>query len=166
MTLSGIYCAAFVIAGKPEEMELDMRTWTVRPGDIERKWYIVDAQDLVLGRLATQIATVLRGKHRPQYSPHADCGDHVIVINADKVRVTGNKEAQKIYYRHTGNIGGLKSITLEKQRQRFPERIIEEAVKGMMPKGPLGRAMLKKLKIYAGGDHPHTAQQPEALNLN
>lgn len=143
-----------------------MRTWTVRPGDIERKWYIVDAQDLVLGRLATQIATVLRGKHRPQYTPHADCGDHVIVINADKVRVTGNKEMQKVYYRHTGHIGGLKSITLEKQRERFPERIIEEAVKGMMPKGPLGRSMLKKLKVYAGSDHPHTAQQPEALNLN
>ncbi|GAV19708.1 large subunit ribosomal protein L13 [Mariprofundus micogutta] len=143
-----------------------MSTWTVRPGDVERKWYIVDATDLILGRLSTQIATVLRGKHRPEYTPHADCGDHVIVINADKIAVTGNKEADKIYYRHSGYAGGIKSITLEKQREKHPERIIEAAVKGMMPKGPLGRAMLKKLKVYAGGDHPHTAQQPEAMKLN
>jgi len=143
-----------------------MRTWTVRPGDIERKWYIVDANDLILGRLATQVATVLRGKHRPQYTPHADCGDHVIIINADKIAVTGNKESAKIYYRHTRFAGGLKSITLEKQREKFPERIIELAVKGMMPKGPLGRAMLKKLKVYAGSDHPHAAQQPEVMKLN
>ncbi len=143
-----------------------MSTWTVRPGDIERKWYIVDANDLILGRVATQIATVLRGKHRPQYSPHADCGDHVIVINAEKIRVTGKKESDKIYYRHSGYAGGLKSITLEKQREKFPERIIELAVKGMMPKGPLGRSMLKKLKVYVGEDHPHTAQQPEAMKLN
>jgi large subunit ribosomal protein L13 len=143
-----------------------MSTWTVRPGDIERKWYIVDANDLILGRVATQIATVLRGKHRPQYSLEADCGDHVIVINAEKIRVTGKKESDKIYYRHSGYAGGLKSITLEKQRERFPERIIELAVKGMMPKGPLGRSMLKKLKVYAGEDHPHTAQQPEAMKLN
>jgi large subunit ribosomal protein L13 len=143
-----------------------MSTWIVRPGDIERKWYIVDANDLVLGRVATQIATVLRGKHRPQYSPNADCGDHVIVINAEKIRVTGNKESDKIYYRHSGYAGGLKSITLEKQREKFPERIIELAVKGMMPKGPLGRSMLKKLKVYAGEDHPHAAQQPEAMKLN
>lgn len=143
-----------------------MSTWTIRPGDIERKWYIVDANDLILGRVATQIATVLRGKHRPQYSPHADCGDHVIVINAEKIRVTGKKESDKIYYRHSGYAGGLKSITLEKQREKFPERIIELAVKGMMPKGPLGRAMLKKLKVYVGEDHPHVAQQPEAMKLN
>jgi len=143
-----------------------MRTWTVRPGDVERKWYIVDATDLILGRLSTQIATVLRGKHRAEYTPHADCGDHVIVINAEKIAVTGNKEAAKIYYRHSGYAGGIKSITLEKQRAKHPERIIEAAVKGMMPKGPLGRSMLKKLKIYAGGDHPHAAQQPEAMKLN
>ncbi len=143
-----------------------MGTWTVRPGDIERKWYVVDAEDMILGRLATRIATILRGKHRPEYTPHADCGDHVIVINADKVAVTGNKEAQKIYYRHSGYAGGLKSISLEKQREKHPERIIEAAVKGMMPKGPLGRAMLKKLKVYAGSDHPHTAQKPETLELN
>lgn len=143
-----------------------MATWTVRPGDIERKWYVVDATDLVLGRLATQIATVLRGKHRPEYTPHADCGDHIIVINAEKIRVTGKKEEAKVYYHHTGFVGGIKSITLEKQRAKHPERIIESAVKGMMPKGPLGRSMLKKLKVYAGGDHPHTAQQPEAMKLN
>jgi large subunit ribosomal protein L13 len=147
-------------------MEKHMSTWTVRPGDIQRKWYIVDASDFILGRLATRIATVLRGKHRPQYTPHADCGDHVIVINAEKIRVTGNKENDKVYYRHSGYAGGLKSITLEKQREKHPERIIEAAVKGMMPKGPLGRSMLKKLKVYAGGDHPHTAQQPEAMKLN
>jgi len=143
-----------------------MSTWTVRPGDIERKWLVVDATDLILGRLATQLATVLRGKHRPEYSPNADCGDHIIVINAEKIRVTGNKESDKIYYHHTRFAGGLKSITLEKQRERFPERIIELAVKGMMPKGPLGRSMLKKLKVYAGGEHPHSAQQPEAMKLN
>lgn len=143
-----------------------MNTWTVRPGDIERKWYIVDANDLVLGRLATQIATVLRGKHRPQYTPHADCGDHVIVINAEKIRVTGRKESAKVYHHHTGFVGGLKSITLEKQREKHPERIIEAAVKGMMPKGPLGRSMLKKLKVYAGDEHPHAAQQPETMKLN
>jgi len=143
-----------------------MSTWTVRPGDIERKWFVVDANDLVLGRLATQIATVLRGKHRPEFTPHADCGDHVIVINAEKIRVTGNKENDKVYYHHTRFAGGLKSITLEKQREKHPERIIEAAVKGMMPKGPLGRSMLKKLKVYAGSEHPHTAQQPEAMQLS
>jgi len=143
-----------------------MRTWTVRPGDIERKWYIIDASDAVLGRLATKVATVLRGKHRPQYTPHADCGDHVIVINAEKVRVTGNKETQKMYYRHSQYPGGLKSIRLDKQREKHPERIIELAVKGMMPKNPLGRSMLKKMKVYAGSDHPHAAQKPEPLKLD
>ncbi|MDQ6966252.1 MAG: 50S ribosomal protein L13 [Mariprofundaceae bacterium] len=143
-----------------------MRTWTYSPGSVDRDWYIIDANDLVLGRLATRTATILRGKHRPQYSPHADCGDHVIVINAAKVRVTGRKEAQKTYYRHSGYAGGLKSITLEKQRERFPERIIELAVKGMLPKNPLGRAMFKNLKVYAGSDHPHTAQQPKPLSLD
>ncbi len=142
-----------------------MRTWTVRPGDIERKWYVVDATDLVLGRMASEIARILRGKHRPQYTPHADCGDHVIVINAEKVRVTGKKETDKVYYHHTGYVGGLKSITLDKQREKYPERIITHAVKGMMPKGPLGRAMMKKLKVYAGGEHPHAAQKPEELKL-
>jgi large subunit ribosomal protein L13 len=143
-----------------------MRTWTVRPGDIERRWFVIDANDAVLGRLATKIATVLRGKHRPQYTPHADCGDHIIVINAEKVRVTGGKEEKKMYHRHTGYIGGLKSTTLGKMRATHPERIIENAVKGMMPKNPLGRAMLGKLKVYAGSEHPHTAQKPQTLNLD
>ena len=143
-----------------------MRTWTVRPGDIERRWFVIDANDAVLGRLATKIATVLRGKHRPQYTPHADCGDHIIVINAEKVRVTGGKEEKKMYHRHTGYIGGLKSTTLGEMRATHPERIIENAVKGMMPKNPLGRAMLGKLKVYAGSEHPHTAQKPQTLNLD
>lgn len=143
-----------------------MRTWTVRPGDINPKWYIVDAQDLVLGRLSTEVARILRGKHNPMYTPHADCGDHVIIINAEKVKVTGNKEAAKMYYTHSRFAGGLKSITLEKQRERFPERILELAIKGMMPKGPLGRKMLLKLKVYAGSEHPHAAQTPETLKIN
>lgn len=143
-----------------------MRTWTVRPGDIERKWHIVDAEGLILGRLASEVAKLLRGKHRPEYTPHADCGDHVIIINAEKIAVTGAKEMQKTYYRHSQYPGGLKSITLEKQRERFPERILELAIKGMMPRGPLGRSMLKKLKVYAGSDHPHVAQQPQELKLN
>jgi large subunit ribosomal protein L13 len=143
-----------------------MRTWTYRPGSIKREWYVVDARDVVLGRLAARVAAVLRGKHRPQFTPHADCGDHVVVINADKVRVTGRKETQKVYYRHSGYPGGLKSITLEKQRQRHPERIVEAAVRGMLPKNALGRRMFRKLKVYAGADHPHAAQQPKPLNLD
>jgi len=143
-----------------------MRTWTYRPGSIEREWYVIDARDVVLGRLATRVAAILRGKHRPQYTPHADCGDHVVIINADKVRVTGRKEEQKMYYRHSGYAGGLKSINLEKQRRKHPERIIESAVKGMLPKNSLGRKMLKKMNVYAGGRHPHEAQQPKTLRLD
>jgi len=143
-----------------------MRTWTYRPGSVEREWYVIDAKDLVLGRLATRIATILRGKHRPQYTPYADCGDHVVVINAEKVRATGRKEAQKTYYRHTQYPGGLKSITLEKQREKHPERIIEAAVKGMLPKSSLGRKMIKKMNVYAGDRHPHAAQQPKPLSLD
>jgi len=142
-----------------------MKTWTVRPGDIERKWHIVDAQDMILGRLATEVARILRGKHRPEFTPHADCGDHVIVINAEKIKVTGKKETDKVYYHHTGHPGGLKSITLEKQRAEHPERVVEGAIRGMMPKNPLGRSMFKKLKVYAGEDHPHGAQQPQSLKL-
>jgi len=140
-----------------------MRTWTVRPGDIERDWYVIDAQDAILGRLATKAATILRGKHRPQYSPHADCGDHVIVINADKVRLTGRKEEQKVYYRHTGHPGGIKSTAVKDMREQHPERIIESAVRGMLPKNPLGRKMFLKLKVYAGDQHPHAAQLPKPL---
>jgi len=143
-----------------------MRTWTYRPGSIERDWYVIDARDLVLGRLATKVAGILRGKHRPQYTPHADCGDHVVVINAEKIRVTGRKEMQKVYYRHSGHPGGLKSITLEKQREKHPERIIEAAVKGMLPKNSLGRKMIRKMNVYAGGEHPHAAQQPKPMSLD
>ena len=143
-----------------------MGTYTVRPGDIERKWFIIDANDLVLGRMATKVASILRGKHRPQYTPHADCGDHVIVINADKVRLTGRKEEQKVYYRHSGYMGGLKETPIEEMRIKHPERIIEFAVKGMLPKNSLGRAMFSKLKVYAGSNHPHAAQQPSPLTID
>jgi len=143
-----------------------MRTWTYRPGSIERDWYVIDARDLVLGRLASRVATILRGKHRPQYTPHADCGDHVVIINAEKIRTTGRKETQKTYYRHSRYPGGLKSITLEKQREKHPERIIEAAVKGMLPKNSLGRKMIRKMNVYAGDRHPHAAQQPKPLNLD
>jgi len=143
-----------------------MRTWTYRPGSVERDWYVIDARDLVLGRLATKVASILRGKHRPQYTPHADCGDHVVIINAEKIRATGRKETQKTYYRHSQYAGGLKSITLEKQREKHPERIIEAAVKGMLPKNSLGRKMLKKMNVYAGENHPHVAQQPKTLSLD
>jgi len=142
-----------------------MRTWVPGEGDVEKKWFVVDATDLVLGRLATRVATVLKGKHRAEYTPNADCGDHVIVINASKVRVTGRKEENKIYYRHSGYAGGLKEMTLAEQRERHPDRIITLAVKGMMPKNPLGRSMMKKLRVYEGSDHPHTAQQPAALEI-
>lgn len=141
-----------------------MNTWTPRPGDIERNWYVIDADGVVLGRLAAQVATILRGKHRPQYTPHADCGDHVIVINAAKVRVTGRKEEQKTYHRHSGYPGGLKSISLMQLRAKHPERIIESAVRGMLPKNPLGRKMFKKLKVYSGDQHPHKAQKPTPLS--
>jgi len=143
-----------------------MRTWTVRPGDIKREWYVVDANDLVLGRVATKIASVLRGKHRPQYTPHADCGDHVIVINADKVRLTGRKEENKVYHHHTGYVGGIKTIPVAVMREKHPERILEIAIKGMLPKNSLGRAMFKKLKVYAGEAHPHDAQQPKPLSID
>ncbi len=143
-----------------------MRTWTYHPGSVERKWYVIDARDMVLGRLATRVASILRGKHRPQYTPYADCGDHVIIVNAGKISVTGRKEEQKNYYRHTGYPGGLKTITLEKQRTKHPERIIEAAVKGMLPKNSLGQKMLRKMRVYAGGEHPHIAQRPRTLNLD
>lgn len=142
-----------------------MRTWTVRPGDIERDWHVVDATDLVLGRMATQVASILKGKHSPKYSPHADCGDHVIVINAEKIKVTGRKSEQKVYYRHTGYVGGLKTTSYQEMLENTPTRIIEAAVRGMLPKNPLGRQMFLKLKVYAGDQHPHQAQQPKPLSL-
>ena len=142
-----------------------MKTYTVRKGDIKREWYVVDAQGKTLGRLASEIAKILRGKHKPIYVPHLDCGDYVIVVNAEKVRVTGKKLDQKFYYRHSGYPGGLKSINLRDQLQKHPTRVMEAAVRGMLPKNRLGRAMIKKLKVYAGDLHPHQAQQPKALEL-
>jgi large subunit ribosomal protein L13 len=141
------------------------KTFVAKPADIEREWYVVDATDLTLGRLATQIASVLRGKHKPEYTPYEDVGDFVVVINAEKVQVTGRKLDQKEYYHHTGYPGGIKSITLRKQLQKHPERVIEHAVKGMLPRGPLGRRQFKKLKVYAGAEHPHQAQSPKLLPI-
>ncbi len=142
-----------------------MQTYSTKPKDIHREWFVVDAADKVLGRLATEIASRLRGKHKPQYVTHLDTGDHIVVINAEKVHVTGNKETGKVYHRHTGYPGGIKSETLDKLRARRPERIIENAVKGMLPKNPLGRAMFSKLHVYAGPEHKHGAQQPKPLTL-
>ncbi len=142
-----------------------MKTFTAKPAEVTRDWFVVDADGKTLGRMATEIALRLKGKHKPEYTPHVDTGDYIIVVNAEKVAVTGRKEAQKMYHRHTGYIGGLKSMSLEKLRAHAPERIIETAVKGMMPKGPLGREMFKKLKVYAGESHPHTAQQPQELEI-
>ncbi|MDX1522194.1 MAG: 50S ribosomal protein L13 [Anaerolineae bacterium] len=133
--------------------------------DIQKDWYVVDAQGQTLGRLATQIATVLRGKHKPLFTPHVDCGDYVIVVNAEKIHVTGQKMTQKKYYRHSGYPGGLKQVTLRDQLQKFPTRVIEGAVRGMLPKNRLGRRMFKKLKVYAGPNHPHDAQQPKPLEV-
>ena len=141
------------------------KTFVAKPADIEREWYVVDATDLTLGRLATQIASVLRGKHKPEYTPYEDVGDFVVVVNAEKVQVTGRKLDQKMYYHHTGYPGGIKSITLRKQLQKHPERVIEHAVKGMLPRGPLGRRQFKKLKVYAGSEHPHQAQLPKPLPI-
>jgi large subunit ribosomal protein L13 len=142
-----------------------VKTSSAKPHEIERKWFVIDAQGQTLGRLATRVATVLRGKHKPIYTPHIDCGDYVIVINAEKINVTGQKLDQKMYYRHSGYPGGLKQVTLRRQLQTHPERVIEAAVRGMLPKNRLGRKMFRKLKVYDGPDHPHQAQQPEPLDL-
>ena len=142
-----------------------MKTFSAKPAEVRREWFVVDATDKTLGRLSAAIAHRLRGKHKPEYTPHVDTGDYIVVINAEKVRATGNKMTDKVYYKHTGYIGNMKSITLEKQLQKAPERVIETAVKGMLPKNPLGRAMYRKLKVYAGSEHKHTAQQPQALDL-
>lgn len=142
-----------------------MKTFSAKPNAVKRDWYVVDADGKVLGRLASEIARRLRGKHKPEYTPHVDTGDYIIVINAEKIKVTGRKEQQKVYYHHSGYPGGLKSITLAKQRLQHPERIIESAVRGMLPKNPLGRAMFRKLKVYAGPQHKHPAQQPKVLEL-
>ncbi|WP_369601427.1 50S ribosomal protein L13 [Hahella sp. SMD15-11] len=142
-----------------------MKTISAKPETVKRDWYVVDATDKTLGRLSTEIARRLRGKHKPEYTPHVDTGDYIVVINAEKVRVTGRKAQDKKYYRHTGYPGGLREISFEKLIAHKPERVIELAVKGMMPRNPLGRAMLRKLKVYAGSEHPHTAQQPIELKL-
>lgn len=142
-----------------------MKTFSAKPETVKRDWYVIDAADKVLGRLATEIARRLRGKHKAEYTPHVDTGDYIVVINADKVRVTGNKFTDKQYHHHTGYPGGLKTTTFEKLQAEKPEQIIEIAVKGMLPKNPLGRAMFRKLKVYAGADHKHTAQQPQALEI-
>jgi len=142
-----------------------MKTISAKPESVQRDWYVIDADGKTLGRMAAEIASRLRGKHKPEYTPHVDTGDYIVVINAAKVRVTGKKATDKMYYHHTGFIGGIKSISFEKLIDKAPERTIEIAVKGMLPKGPLGRAMFKKLKVYGGAEHPHTAQQPQALNI-
>lgn len=140
-------------------------TYSARPTDNKGKWLVVDARDKVLGRLASEVAHRLRGKHNPLYTPHVDCGDFVIVVNADKVRLTGSKLKQKMYYRHSGYIGGIKSINAEKLLQKRPEDLVRFAVKGMLPKNKLGRKIYKKLKVYSGSEHPHQAQKPEVLEL-
>lgn len=142
-----------------------MKTYSAKAETVQRDWYVVDATDKVLGRLATEIARRLRGKHKPVYTPHVDTGDYIVVVNAEKIAVTGNKEAGKIYHHHTGFPGGIRSQTLATVREKHPERILETAVKGMMPKNSLGRAMLKKLKIYTGPEHHHAAQQPKTLEV-
>lgn len=142
-----------------------MKTFTAKPAEIKRDWYIIDATGKTLGRLATEIARRLRGKHKPEYTPHVDTGDYIVVINAKKVRVSGNKAQDKVYYHHTGYPGGIKSITFEKQIAKKPEKVIETAVKGMLPKGPLGREMYRKLKVYADAQHKHSAQQPQVLEI-
>ncbi len=142
-----------------------MKTYTAKPSDIKQDWFVVDASGKTLGRLATEIARRLRGKHKPEYTPHMDTGDYIVVINAKEIKVTGNKTTDKIYYRHTGFPGGLKSITFDKLLAKKPERIIEKAVKGMLPRGPLGREMYRKLKVYPGAEHKHAAQQPKALEI-
>ena len=142
-----------------------MRTFTATPATINHKWYVVDATDKVLGRLATEVASRLRGKHKAEYTPHMDTGDYIVVINAEKIGVTGNKEKDKMYHHHTGYVGSLKSIPLGKLRETHPDRIIKTAVKGMLPKNSLGRTMYRKLKVYAGSEHPHEAQQPIKLEV-
>jgi len=142
-----------------------MKTYYAKPQEVERKWLLVDATDLVLGRMATQIAAILKGKNKPTYTPHVDTGDFVVVINAEKVRVTGKKAEQKTYYRHSQYPGGLKAVPYKRMMEKHPERIIEKAVKGMLPKNTLGRAMGMKLKVYAGPDHPHEAQNPQKIEL-
>jgi large subunit ribosomal protein L13 len=142
-----------------------MRTFSAKASEVRRDWFVIDAENVVLGRLASEVARRLRGKHKAEYTPHVDTGDNIIIVNADKIRVTGNKRKDKMYHRHSGYPGGLTSMSLEKVQEKHPERVIELAVKGMLPKNPLGREMFRKLKVYAGTSHPHEAQQPQPLKL-
>lgn len=142
-----------------------MKTYSAKAESVERDWYVVDAEGKTLGRLATEVASRLRGKHKPEYTPHVDTGDYIVVVNADKVTVTGDKATKKIYYSHTEYPGGIKDINFQQLINKAPERVIQSAVKGMLPRGPLGREMFRKLKVYAGSEHPHTAQQPQTLDL-
>ena len=143
-----------------------MTTFSAKPADVTKKWVLIDAKGLVVGRLATIVAMRLRGKHLPTYTPHVDCGDNVIIINADKVKFTGKKLTDKVYYKHTGYIGGIKSITAEKVLEgRFPERVLEKAIERMIPRGPLGRQQMRNLRVFAGSEHPHEAQNPEVLDI-
>ncbi|ART82867.1 50S ribosomal protein L13 [Oceanisphaera profunda] len=142
-----------------------MKTFVAKPETVKRDWYVVDAEGKTLGRLASEIALRLRGKHKPEYTPHVDCGDYIVVVNAEKIQVTGNKAEGKIYYSHSGFPGGLKSITFEKLIVRKPEMVIESAVRGMLPRGPLGRAMFRKMKVFVGAQHNHAAQQPQVLDI-
>ena len=143
-----------------------MKTFSAKPAEVRRDWYVVDATGKTLGRLSTEIARRLRGKHKPEYTPHVDTGDYIVVVNAEKIRVTGNKLKDKVYHHHTGYIGNLKSVPLDKLLETHPERALERAVKGMLPRGPLGRKMLSKLRVFAGPEHPHAAQQPISLEVN
>ena len=142
-----------------------MKTFMPNPANVERKWYVVDAAGMTLGRLSSEVAKILRGKNKPEFTPHCDCGDYVIVINAEKIKVTGKKLDQKMYYHHSDYVGGMKEQTLREKLNRKPEQVIELAVKGMLPKGPLGREMYKKLHVYAGAEHAHAAQKPEVLTF-
>lgn len=142
-----------------------MKTYSAKPGEVRQDWLLIDGTDQVLGRLAAEVALRLRGKHKPEYTPHVDTGDYVVVVNAAQIRVTGTKGLNKRYYRHSGYPGGITETNFDKMQERFPGRALEKAVRGMLPKGPLGYAMLKKLKVYGDGDHPHSAQQPQALQL-
>ena len=143
-----------------------MKTFSAKPAEVQRDWFVVDATGKTLGRLSTEIAHRLRGKHKPVYTPHVDTGDYIVVVNAEKIRVTGNKRTDKMYHHHTGYIGSLKSISLEKLLATAPERVLQTSVKGMLPRGPLGRQMLSKLRVFAGPEHPHAAQQPQPLEIN
>ena len=142
-----------------------MKTFSAKPAEVKRDWYLIDAEGKTLGRMATEIARRLRGKHKPEYTPHVDTGDYIVVINAEKVKVTGAKQTDKKYYRHTGYPGGIREMSFDKMIDHAPERVIQSAVKGMLPKNPLGRAMFRKLKVFSGPEHTHTAQQPKTLEL-